>query len=177
MQEFKRVLQVFRRAPKEDRQEVNTENLQPQESAVDQAAREILPRLSQLIKDQGVTRFTLSRGLSPDTVPITHTDIVMRAEDESQRLGAENKQQYLVSLLVGPTERIQIADFKVQEGIERAMLFEGNDFKGSAKCKKVGSTRTYEHGQVKLSKEEVVKFLNEVNRAKFDPEATRNLPR
>lgn len=131
--------------------------------------RRSLLELYKLTGQEGVVRFTLSRGLSLRSIPITHTDLVMRSTDQSDKM-------YIISSGGNRRQKsLQIADFRVQEGVERVMFFKGTSFAGSVKAKKSGSIREYQGRQSELSREEQVAFLNEITRAQVDEEATQEL--
>lgn len=131
--------------------------------------RRLLLGLYKLTGQEGVVRFTLSKGLSLRSVPIAHTDLVMRSTDQPDKM-------YIISSQGNRRQKsLQIADFKVQEGVERVMFFKGTSFASSVKARKSGPIREYQGGQIELSREEQVAFLNEITRAQVDEEATQKL--
>lgn len=131
-------------------------------------ANDTLQQLHELVESQGVLRFTMSRGLSFESKPIPHKDLVLKGEETDQR--------YVVSIIPdGKESTLEIADFRVQEGIERVLAFRGTSCELALKVQKNGAMRVYEPGQTELSKDEQVAFLDEVAKAQVDLEATQEL--
>ena len=138
------------------------------EKASDSLANSTLQRLYELVETQGVLRFTLSKGLSIDSKPVLHKDLVLKTDETNKR--------YIISVIPdGKDSTLGIADFRVQEGIERALLFRGASCEVALKVQKNGPIRVYELGQTELSQEEQVAFLNEVAKAQVDLETTQEL--
>ena len=158
MRGAERVLRLFRREP---------ETVKAARLARDQAASQVLPGLYDLVGEAGVNCLRFSRGLSLDSEAIPHRDVVVSSTDEPNK-------RYVISV-TSRGNNLQIADFQLKEGTERGMLFRGTAFIESLKIQKSGPFRTYEPGDIKLSQEEQIAFLKEVESAQLDIEATREL--
>ncbi len=133
--------------------------------------RRVLPRLRQLVNEQGVTRSILSKDPSAatDRLLVTpHKDIVLHVEGSNQ--------SYMLVSLSDPNQSLMIADYRATEGrISRAMIFERSSIIASIRRKKVGNTITYEDGKITLSKEEQIALISEVENSQLDEQATQEL--
>lgn len=139
-----------------------------EEAGKDALANDTFQQLHELVERQGVLRFTMSKGLSFDSKPIPHKDLVLRGDETNQR--------YIVSVIPdGKDSTLEIADFRIQEGIERVLAFRGTSCELALKVQKNGPMRVYEPGQTELSREEQIAFLDEIARAQVDLEVTQEL--
>lgn len=141
-----------------------------EERRVDKLVRSSFLRLCELIQKEGVQSITVSLHLHE---VMSHRDLVLKAGGSDKR--------YIAILSSGVSDSsLQIADFKVQNGNERAMVLTertGNIFiDNTAKNQKVGHLRIYTSGQTQMGTTERMEFLREVNQAEVDQVATQELP-
>lgn len=128
-----------------------------------------LSNLHSLVEKHGIMRFNLTKGFSldRDNEIIAHRDIVAASEEGKL---------YVISAYAGHSNStLQIADYKIQEGIQRTLLFRDNLPKKSLKFEKDGLLIRYCADG--LTSEQQAAFLNEVSKAKVDVEATKELGR
>src|SRR3989338_3008743 len=135
----------------------------------DELALVIIPELVGLVEANGVDVYDPSEELPLKSRPIRHRNLIFLGGDERKR-------RYVASLTFynGKTF-LQIADYGIERGEERAMLFEGTSFKISQICSKLRHLRSLNCKQITLSEREQLSFLEEITKARVDQEATQML--
>jgi hypothetical protein len=134
---------------------------------VEKPADSPVEKLYLLAMKEGVQRFSFTKGLSLDknNKIITHKDAVVVSEDGKL---------YVISAMKDENRQtVQIADYKVKEGIQRTLLFINNIPDSSLKTEKEGIlTHYFSDG---LSLEEQTSLMDEVSVVKVDTQATKEL--
>ena len=135
----------------------------------DELALVIIPKLVGLVESNGVDIYDPSEELPLKSRPIRHRNLIFLGEDERKR-------KYLASLTSynGKTF-LQIADYVIEQGEERAIVFQGMSLKASQKCRKFGDLRVFDCRQIALSEREQICLMEETAKAQVDQEATQML--
>ena len=133
----------------------------------DELALVIIPKLVGLVESNGVDIYDPSEELPLESRSIRHRNLMFLGED---------KRRYVVSLsrYNGKTF-LQIADYVIEQGEERAIVFQGMSLKASQKCRKFGDLRVFDCRQIALSEREQICLMEETAKAQVDQEATQML--
>jgi len=89
-------------------------------------------------------------------------------------LTGTNRKKYILSLYKNEERQsLMIADFRAKEEINRAMFFDGTSFQDSIKIARTGTP--YQTQRSRLSEQEQIAFINELNEPMIDIKSTREL--
>jgi len=135
--------------------------------AINELACRKLPNLYKLVEQFGKNRIaTLNLPNSASKTLIEHRDLVL--------IGT-NRKRYILSLHKNAeNQSMMVADFK-SERIARTMFFEGTTFQESIKTESTGASNKAQRSR--LSEQEQIAFISELNEPMIDVKSTRQLSR
>ena len=134
--------------------------------AINELAGSKLPNLYKLVEQFGKNRVSaLNLPASPSKTLIEHRDLVL--------IGI-NRKMYILSLCKDTQKQsLMIADFRTKQGITRTMFFDKTTFQESIKTIRAEASSKAQRSR--LSEEEQIAFINELNEPMIDIKSTKEL--